>query len=149
MRIRRANVSDFSEIIACEQLAFDRPVDAAGAGAVGRSKLLASHLRTGEIHVIGVARMILGYISFAPGHDHLFVDTLAVVPSHHRKGLGSVLLNHAEATASEMGLGSVKLFTDGRISRNMKFYRHRGYRETGRCEDIDFSRVYYSKAVAA
>ena len=149
MRMRPANENDFVDIIACEQLAFDRPMADVNAGAVGRRDILASHLEVGEIHVIGRATEVLGYISFSTGTDHLFVDTLAVLPCHHRKGLGSALLNHAEATASQMGLGSVKLFTDGRIIGNVKFYRRRGYRETGRCEDIDFSRVFYSKAVAA
>ena len=50
--------------------------------------------------------------------------------------------------AGRLGLRSVRLFTSGEIASNLMFYRRRGYHETGRCREANFSRVFYSKDIA-
>jgi hypothetical protein len=42
----------------------------------------------------------------------------------------------------------VRLFTDGKLADNLNFYERRGYHETSRCDEGDFSRVFYSKDIA-
>jgi GNAT superfamily N-acetyltransferase len=91
---------------------------------------------------------VLGYISFSPNRDYLFVDAVAVLPRLHRQALGTQLLAFAEEETLRLGLRSVRLFTNGRIAGNLIFYRQRGYRETGRCDEGSFSRVFYSKETA-
>ena len=149
MSIRLAKTSDLQAIAECEELAFELSARRGTTRDASQSELLAQQVREREIHVISDAARIVGYISFSPSSDHLYVDSIAVLPRHHRQGLGSRLLTYAEDAASRMGLGSVKLFTDGRIARNVRFYARRGYRETGRCDDDNFSRIFYSKPIAA
>lgn len=148
MKIRMAAPSDVAEIKACEDLAFDLSARPGNMIDAGQSAVMAAQIDEGQVHVIQESARILGYISFSSCFDHLFVDTIAVLPDHHRKGLGSRLLTHAEEAAADRGLGSVKLFTDGTISGNVLFYQRLGYLETDRCEEGDFSRIFYSKAVA-
>jgi GNAT acetyltransferase-like protein len=91
--------------------------------------------------VICYAIQVLGYISFSPIREYLFVDAGAVLPRVHRQGLGTQLLAFAEKETLRLGLRSVRLFTNGRITGNL-FYRQRGYRETGCCHEGSFSRVF-------
>ena len=147
--IRVAAAADFAELHLCQQLAFDMPVLDQHAIEARRNSALAARLQEGGIRVADASAAILGYVSFYPGTDHLFVDAIAVLPQHQGAGLGSMLLQNAENAARREGLRSVRLFTDGTIAENMRFYSRRGYRETGRCEDGDFSRVYFSKPLAA
>lgn len=148
MRIRIAGPTDIAEIKSCEEQAFDLSARRGNTRDADQSAVMAAQIDEGQVHVIQESALILGYISFTSSFDHLFVDTIAVLPDHHRKGLGSRLLNHAEEAASDRGLGSVKLFTDGKIAGNVLFYQRHGYLETDRCVDGDFSRIFYSKAVA-
>ena len=85
--------------------------------------------------------MVLGYISLWPIADHLFVDSVAVLPDCRGRGLRTLLLAFAEHEAARLGLRSVRLFTKQMMADNFSFYRHRGYCETGRCDDDGVPRV--------
>ncbi len=65
--------------------------------------------------------------------DYWDIGRLMVAPDLQGRGLGSALLEFAEAAAPPdvTGFG---LFTGGRSSANLRLYRRRGYRITGRGE---------------
>jgi GNAT superfamily N-acetyltransferase len=147
-QVRAATMSDLVEVGACADLAIPSNHGSRKSRGVNPDGELALQIRRGSIHVIGGQVWILGFISFLPNADHLFVDAIAVRPSHQRQGLGSRLLAFAEGEALRQGLRSVRLFTDGTAVDNLSFFQRRGYRETGRCDEGDFSRVFYSKEIA-
>ena len=78
----------------------------------------------------------------------MFVESIAVLPEHQNKGLGTRLLAFAEQEAARFGLASVRLFTKQRTNDGFAFYKYRGFRETDRCDSDGFPRVFYSKDVS-
>lgn len=146
-KIRLAEAMDLADVIDCEDLAFNLGSRTLLPKNVSPHGELALQIKRGEIHMIAFRARFLGYISFARKYDHLFIAALAVLPNSHRTGVGSRLLAHAEQAASRLGLGTVHLFTDGKNTGNLKFYKRRGYSETGRCKEGEFSRVYFSKTI--
>lgn len=147
MLIRLAKPHDLDAIVACQSIAFDLPSTPTPARDANQAGELTEQLGKRGIHVIGSGSSILGYISFAPHFDHLFVNAIAVLPPHRNHGLGSQLLTFAERHAAKLGIHRVSLFTDGNANDNISFYQSRGYRETDRCEDGDFSRIFFSKFI--
>jgi ribosomal protein S18 acetylase RimI-like enzyme len=147
MRIRAATISDLAEVVACEDLAFPRFDLHSRAGDPKPDNNLEPQIREGSVHVIGLPTRILGYISVSANPDHLFVSAIGVLPELQGRGLGSQLLAFAEKMTLRLRLPSLKLFTDGSIANN-RFYRCRGYRETDRCDEGSFSRVFYMKSIA-
>ena len=129
----------------CEEQAFGLTPRTRIARATGVGSPLAQQVGQEEVHVLAEAGRVIGYISFAPNWDHLYVHAVAVHPAHQRRGHGRRLLSAAERAGLDLGLGSVRLFADGMIAANIRFYRRQGYVETGRCDDRDFSRIFYSK----
>lgn len=153
IHIRAASAADLPAIVNCSSLAF------AAFGADARdgdddsdnaqlAKTLRAQILEGSIHLICNQTEILGYIAFWPTADEMFVDTLAVSPKYHRRGLGSRLLAFADTETSRLGLRAVTLFTKAKMQGNLRFYRRRGYRETGRCDDDGFCRVFYAKSIS-
>jgi len=142
MKVRGAKASDLTAVASCADLAFDVP------RTPDNRAELASQIQQGLIQVMGDAARVLGYISFSPNRDHLFVDAIVVMPEHQRQGIGGRLLAFAEQVALRLGLRSVRLFTSGEIAGNLIFYRRRGYHKTGCCREGSFSRVFYSKNIA-
>jgi ribosomal protein S18 acetylase RimI-like enzyme len=149
MQIRAATVADLASIASCADLAF--------ASVIGHSdkrdaklgeESLRSQILEGSIRLICDEAHVLGYISLWPSADQMFIDTLAVLPKHHRRGLGSRLLAFADSETSRLGLSSVNLFTKAMMVDNLEFYRRRGFRETGRCDDDGFCRVFYTKEIS-
>jgi ribosomal protein S18 acetylase RimI-like enzyme len=142
-----ATQADLAAIAACE-------APATAINAIGSTRRdtsqdgeLAKQVSKGMIHLAADASKVLGYISFSPIADHLFVASLAVTSQFRRMGLGRRLLGFAERTARDLALPTVRLFTDGLEGRNLLFYRQCGYVEAGRCEDRDFRRVFFCKVV--
>jgi len=148
MQIRPATVSDLAEVVACADLAFAFIARLEGNRHVKPGGNLALQIREGSIYLICDPVRVLGFISFSPNANHLFVDTIAVLPKLHGQGLGSQLLAFAEKEALRLRLRSVRLFTDGNVANNHIFYRRRGYHETGGYHEGSFSRVFYRKDVA-
>jgi predicted N-acetyltransferase YhbS len=147
MHIRVATITDLVSITSCTDLAF---ASFAGHSHKRDAKLedsLRSQILEGSIWLICDEAHVLGYISLWPTADQMFIDTLAVRPSHHRQGLGSQLLAFADRETLRLGLSSVNLFTKATMADNLVFYKRRGYRETGRCDDDGFCRVFYSKSI--
>jgi len=80
--------------------------------------------------------------------DHLLIDVIAVDPAAQGRGVGTVLLDRAEADARELGLTELRLYTNEAMTENLLYYPRRGFEETGRRIEDGFRRVYYRKAVA-
>jgi hypothetical protein len=99
--------------------------------------------------VICEVDQVLGYVAICRNADHLFVDTVAVLPSHHGQGLGSQLLAFAEREASRLKLPSVRLFAMDGTRDNLAFYHRRGYFETDRRVDDRASLVSLCKAISS
>lgn len=59
--------------------------------------------------------------------DHLLVENVAVLPSFQGRGLGRRLMAHAETLARELGLDTVRLYTNRRFDENIALYGHLGY----------------------
>lgn len=79
--------------------------------------------------------------------DHLAIDVIAVDPAAQGRGVGSALLDRAEAAARELGLPELRLHTNEAMTENLRYYPRRGFEETGRRTEDGFRRVYYRKDV--
>lgn len=76
--------------------------------------------------VIEYQRRIRGFFQVDLLQSQL--DALYVHPFLHNRGLGTALLNRAEALASQSGLGFLKLYAS---VNSVGFYRINGYRSLG------------------
>lgn len=144
-QIRAATVTDAAAIMMCSDLAFASFAEHSDKADVKQVENLKSQIREGSIQLISHEGRLLGYISLWPSADRMFIDTLAVLPKHQRQGLGSRLLAFAECESLQRGLKAISLFTKAPMADNLVFYQSRGYRETGRCDDDGFCRVFYTK----
>lgn len=151
MTIRMATTLDLAAIVACADLAFLAKSRRETQASAGNDDELADQIRHHNVHVIteGSDPTVVGYISLVPVADHLFVDSIAVLPEKHDRGLGTRLLHFAELEAARLGLESVKLYTKQTSPDAFAFYQYRGYTEIDRCDDDGFPRVFYCKDVSS
>ncbi len=150
MRIRVATTDDLAAVGACADRAFLPNTPPVRHRAEGHDDDLLEQIRRENLHVIseGSDSTVLGFISLLPIADHMFVESIAVLPEHQNKGLGTRLLAFAEQEAARRELASVRLFTKQMTTDGFAFYKYRGFRETGRCDSDGFPRVFYSKDVS-
>ncbi|MGA0595556.1 GNAT family N-acetyltransferase [Enterovirga sp. CN4-39] len=72
-------------------------------------------------------RGIAGTLALDPRADDLEVWSVSVEPSRQNLGIGRKLLSAAEARARELGLRALRLYTGSVLTKNVEWYRRRGY----------------------
>src|SRR4051812_9742714 len=85
-------------------------------------------VREHDIDLFYVDGQLVALIEVFRADDDLFVENIAVSPEHQGKGLGHHLLNHAEAMASNAGLGGLRLLTNQAFATNVRLYQSVGFR---------------------
>ena len=113
------------------------PLDADYAAAVAGS----------EAWVIDRDGGVVAFLLLVAEPDGMLLDNVAVLPSHHGRGLGRTLLALAEERALALGLHRIRLFTHVTMVENQRLYERHGYTETHRGGDEGLVRVFYEKAL--
>ncbi|MHA7986806.1 GNAT family N-acetyltransferase [Rathayibacter sp. CAU 1779] len=80
-----------------------------------------------RIDVLREGGELLGLIETSIDAEGLLVVNVAVAPRRHGEGLGRRLLAHAEELAREAGCGSIRLYTNAKMTSNIALYERIGY----------------------
>jgi ribosomal protein S18 acetylase RimI-like enzyme len=146
--IRLAREVDVSDVSALVQAAYAPYLDRLPMAPVPLSADYATLVSALACRVAATEQRIVGLLVLWPRGDHLLIENLAVHPEAQHRGIGGLLLGRAEQEARESGLGTVRLFTNARMTENLAYYGRRGYEETSRTGDTGFDRVFLEKRLA-
>ena len=105
---------------------------------------LIQHL---HVHVALLEDRVVGYMVFYANGECMQLDNVAVFPEFAGQGIGKLLINFVESTATQQGLLAVELYTNEAMTENQVMYPKLGYTETAREQQEGFSRVFYRKAL--
>ncbi|THD70345.1 MAG: N-acetyltransferase [Bradyrhizobium sp.] len=84
-------------------------------------------------------------IEVIPESSYLLIENVAVLPEWHDKGIGGLLLGHAETIARSLRLNELRLYTNAMFSTNISFYAHRGFEEFQREQHATWGGVVHMK----
>ncbi|MEO1016976.1 MAG: GNAT family N-acetyltransferase, partial [Pseudomonadota bacterium] len=68
-----------------------------------------------------------GLIVLETHPEHMFVYSIAIRPAHQGRGHGQRLLAFAERRAADLGLAEVRLYTNTRMTSNVRLYGKCGF----------------------
>ncbi|MFD4259146.1 GNAT family N-acetyltransferase [Streptomyces sp. NPDC058534] len=88
---------------------------------------------------------LVGLVVLEAQPDHLFLDSIAVRPDAHGRGVGRRLLQFVDAHARALGLPEVRLYTSAMMWENQEIYPKYGYELVERRVDGPYDRVHYRK----
>lgn len=146
--IRKANGADEPAIRACAEAAYSRYVAAIGRKPAPMIADFAAQIAEGKVHVaVDDAGSLQGFIVFFARADRMFLENVAVDPAAAGRGMGKALIGFCEAQALRLGLETVMLYTNEKMTENLLIYPRLGYREIGRRTEDGFDRVYFEKAL--
>ncbi|MEU0201277.1 MULTISPECIES: GNAT family N-acetyltransferase [unclassified Streptomyces] len=103
----------------------------------------AANVAAGKVFLTGAP--VVGLVVVEAFADHLFLDTIAVHPTAHGRGVGRRLLAFVDAHARALGLPEVRLYTNALMWENQKIYPKYGYELVERRVDGPYDRVHYRK----
>jgi ribosomal protein S18 acetylase RimI-like enzyme len=81
----------------------------------------------GPVWVAEDEGQIVGAVSAAPKGEGLYVRSMAVLPSHHGRGLGHILLDVTQQFASSKNMPYMFLSTTPFLARAIKLYEQFGF----------------------
>ncbi|MEV5320062.1 GNAT family N-acetyltransferase [Streptomyces sp. NPDC052687] len=103
----------------------------------------AADVAAGRVFVTGDP--VTGLVVLDAYEDHLFLDSIAVHPDAHGRGVGRRLLRFADAHARVLGLPEIRLYTNAMMWENQKIYPKYGYEVVERRVDGPYDRIHYRK----
>lgn len=145
IEIRPATPADLPAVALIARAAYAPYVARIGREPAPMVADFAAHQKREELFVLTCGGEVAGYIVHYPSADHIHVENVAVAPGLHGEGLGSRLLDHAQASARRQGLAAMELYTNIRMTENLSYYPRLGFIETGRRTADGFERVYFRK----
>lgn len=141
--VRVAVVADVPAVKAVTDMAYSHYIPRIG---VVPQPMEADHMANvvaGRVYVTG--EPVIGLVVIEERGDHLFLDSIAVRPEAHGRGVGRLLLDFVDARARALGLAEVRLYTNALMWENQEIYPRLGYEVVERRTDGPYDRVHYRK----
>jgi len=142
-----ATPGDAPAVTECVRAAYAHYVARIGREPAPMTADYAALIGAGEVWLTRADDEVAGVLVLRPQPPALLVENVAVAPGHQGRGLGRALMAFAEDHARAEGLGEVVLYTNERMTENLRFYPALGYVETGRGVQDGYARVFYGKLV--
>lgn len=92
------------------------------------AEIVRHELTNGGAIVACDTQAIVGCVFYHRYLDHLYLDRLAVLPSHRRQGIARALIQAVETRARQSGLSEVRLSVRLVLESNLAYYERLGYR---------------------
>ncbi|WP_297839692.1 GNAT family N-acetyltransferase [Pseudomonas sp.] len=144
--IRQAVADDEVAVRACAEQAYVQYVSVLGRKPAPMLADYRAQIAAGYVHLsTGEQDELRGFIVFFPVDQHMFLENVAVSKAGRGKGIGKSLVQFCEAQAVRLGLNSVHLYTNVKMTDNLSIYRRLGYVEVQRRSEDGFDRVYFEK----
>jgi ribosomal protein S18 acetylase RimI-like enzyme len=144
--IRPAVAADVPAVKAVTDAAYHRYIERIKRVPVPMEADHAANVAEGKVFVTGDP--VIGLVVLETHEDHLFLDSIAVHPDAHGRGVGRRLLHFVDARARELGLPEVRLYTNALMWENQKIYPRYGYELVERRLDGPYDRVHYRKRLS-
>ncbi|GHI08830.1 acetyltransferase [Streptomyces cellostaticus] len=142
-QIRPARAADLPAVKAVTDAAYHHYIERIGVVPQPMEADHAANVAAGRVFVLG--EPVTGLVVIEAHDDHLFLDSIAVHPDLHGKGVGRRLLEFVDARARALGLPEVGLYTNALMWENQRIYPRFGYEVVERRVDGPYDRIHYRK----
>lgn len=143
--IRQALQADAAEITTCVAAAYRHYIPRIGKPP---GPMLDDYSRVVGQHQVFVAEeseRVIGVLVLIKKKSGILMDNVAVLPEYQGQGLGHRLIRLAETRALEQGFQYLDMYTHELMTENIEMYKRFGYKETKRCVEKGYRRVYMRK----
>jgi ribosomal protein S18 acetylase RimI-like enzyme len=141
--IRPAGAADAAAVKAVTDAAYHHYIERIGVVPQPMEADHAADVAAGRVFVTG--EPVVGLVVLDAFEDHLFLDSIAVHPDAHGRGVGGRLLRFVDARARALGLPEIRLYTNAMMWENQKIYPKYGYEVVERRVDGPYDRIHYRR----
>ncbi|MEU9284766.1 GNAT family N-acetyltransferase [Streptomyces sp. NPDC048275] len=143
LEIRPAVAADVAAVKDVTDAAYHHYIERIGVVPQPMEADHTANVAAGRVFVTG--EPVTGLVVIEACEDHLFLDSIAVHPDAHGKGVGRRLLAFLDARARALGLAEIRLYTNAMMWENQELYPKYGYEVVERRVDGPYDRIHYRK----
>ncbi len=125
--IRRAVAADAAAIRLLTREAYAPWVEAVGREPLPMTADYDVAVRDHLIDLAYCGHELCALVEMVVEPGCLLLENLAVSPDHQGRGLGTTLLRHAEKQAEQLGLSTIRLYTNRAFGSNVPYYERYGF----------------------
>jgi ribosomal protein S18 acetylase RimI-like enzyme len=126
-----AKMGDLAMIVDLTRRAYAGYVPLIGREPTPMTEDYAPRIAAGQVWLLK-DETLAGLIVLEEREDTLLIYSVAIAPERQGMGLGQKLLAFAEDIARKRGFGTMELYTNAKMERNIRIYGKYGYVETRR-----------------
>lgn len=125
--IRLATIDDAAAVTALTRSAYSKWVPLIGREPLPMKADHAAHIRDHRADLLFVGEDLAAVVETIERDDDVLIENVAVEPSFQKRGYGRKMVAYAEQLAREVGLTTVRLYTNQRFEENLRLYSALGY----------------------
>ena len=144
---RRGTLQDAGAITALIHAAFAPWVPVMGREPLPMTVDYTQAVQAHQIDLFYQDGTLVALIEMVPEVDHLWIETIAVAPGQQGRGIGLMLIAHAEEVARTLKKPELRLLTNAALVTNLRFYVNRGFAEERREPFRGGTVVYFRKTL--
>ncbi|CAM5765427.1 GCN5 family acetyltransferase [Mesorhizobium amorphae] len=148
MQFRTASPADVALVRDVVRAAYSKWIPVIGREPSPMKADYDEALQKHQFTLLYLDTQIAGLIETVQENDHLWIENVCVLPAQQGKGLGKVLLHHAEEMARQAGHNETRLLTNAAFEANIALYERLGYVITEREPYMEGTTVYMRKRLA-
>jgi len=143
--IRKASAGDAAAAAGITSAAYRVYVERIGHEPAPMAADFDALIASGDVWVATDQGRVVGVLVLRLQGPALLLESVAVDPSDQGRGIGRLLIGHAEQVARDAGLGAVELYTNAHMTENLRLYPSLGYDLVDRRHEDGFDRVFFRK----
>ncbi len=145
--IRFAVPEDAAALVAIAEAAYQPYIAEMGRKPAPMVADFDAHIAQDICLVLWLAGEVAGYAIILDRADGYWLENIAVHPAHHKKGLGTALIEAVEAFIRPKA-GHYQLYTNIVMQRNARWYLALGFALTKQAMEDGFHRLYFKKTLS-
>ncbi|MBN2204276.1 MAG: GNAT family N-acetyltransferase [Thermoleophilia bacterium] len=143
--VRGARPEDAPAVAAVVEAAYAHYVERMGRRPAPMNEDYDEVVREHDVRVLVDGEKVVGVLVLIPQGDGLLLDNVAVHPDYQGRGCGRRLLALAEEEARRGGATFIWLYTNEKMTEDIRLYTWLGYVETERATVHGYRRVMMRK----
>jgi N-acetylglutamate synthase-like GNAT family acetyltransferase len=93
-------------------------------------------------------KQVIAFAILVKINDQIILDSIAVDPSHQKKGIGNNFIKYIEQYLIEQKINKYQLYTNEKMFENIDWYQKIGFKIFKKVTEKGFNRIYFEKQLS-
>jgi len=145
MLFRIANLEDHKIIMAIAQKAYEKYIERMGKEPAPMRPVIQ---KQDVVFVCEDNKQVIAFAILVKINDQIILDSIAVDPSHQKKGIGNNFIKYIEQYLIEQKINKYQLYTNEKMFENIDWYQKIGFKIFKKVTEKGFNRIYFEKQLS-